>query len=333
MLNDLPTRSRSPEFYALLAMLFATAIWGFAPPIIKYTLDYIPPFSFLFYRFLIVCLVLFPFMYLELRRQSVSLREFPALAVSGLLGQTSLILIFIGLRYTSSLEVAVIGIIAPLLMVTAGHCFFNEKVNKNIKVGLIITSLGTLFLAIGPILDSNVSPTMRNSRILGNALIVIYNLIWTAYVLWSKRIRGENSPKVNQVAKFFGIPIPRKRYSSGLITGISFYVGLITMTPFYVLESMGKIGSSGGFSLLDLTAGGWLGLLYMSFLSSIVAYTLFEWSLKYLKVADTAIFSYISPIFTLPAAFLILRELPTGDILLGSIIIAIGIVVAERKKS
>ena len=331
MLNKLPGRDTSKETYALLAMLGATAIWGFAPPIIKHTLDYIPPFSFLFYRFFIVCLVLFPFLYLELRRQRVGLRDFPALVLSGLLGQASLILLFYGLNYTSSLEVAVIGIIAPLLMVGAGHYFFNDKVNKNLKIGLIITSLGTLILAIGPILDSNTPTATRNARIIGNALIVIYNLFWTAHVLWSKRLRGENSHKVNEVAKFLGIPVPRKKYSSELITGLSFYVGLVCMTPFYILESMGKLGTS-TFTILHLTTSGWVGLLYMALLSSIVAYGLFEWSLKYLKVTDTVIFSYISPIFTLPAAFLILGELPTSDIIVGSLIIALGIFVAERKK-
>lgn len=314
-----------------MAMLVATAVWGFAPPIIKYTLDYIPPFSFLFYRFLIVCILLFPFIYLELRKQRVGLGEFPALAVSGLLGQTSLILLFIGLKYTSSLEVAVIGIIAPLLMVVAGHYFFNEKVNKHIQVGLVITTIGTLILAIGPLLDTGASPVSRNYRLLGNGLIVLYNLLWTAHVLWSKRIRGENSTKVNEVARFFGIPIPRKRYSSELVTGISFYIGLLTMTPLYIMESTGNTGVS-RFNILELSTAGWLGLLYMALLSSIVAYGLFEWSLKYLKVTDTVIFSYISPVFTLPAAFFILGELPTNDIILGSIVIAAGILVAEKKK-
>ncbi len=331
MLNKLPFSDTSKETHALLAILGATAIWGFAPPIIKHTLDYIPPFSFLFYRFLIVCLAIFPFLYLELRRQNVILRDFPALALSGLLGQASLILIFYGLKYTSSLEVAVIGIIAPLLMVAAGHYFYNDKINKNLKIGLIITTLGTFILAFGPILDSNALSATKNARVLGNALIVIYNLFWTAHVLWSKRLRGENSHRVNEVAKFLGIPVPRKKYSSELITGFSFYVGLACMTPLYVLESAGKTGN-GAFSILDLGYSGWAGLLYMALFSSIVAYGLFEWSLKYLKVTDTVIFSYISPIFTLPAAFLILGELPTLDIIVGSLVIALGIFVAERKK-
>lgn len=331
MISGLPKPPKTKEFYALLAMLVATAIWGFAPPIIKYTLDFIPVFSFLFYRFLIVCVVLFPFVYLELRRQNVSLKELPALAVSGLTGQTSLVILFLGLKYTSSLEVAVIGIIAPLLMVVAGHYFFSEKVKKNIQIGLIITSVGTVILAIGPILDSNSVSASATLRIWGNILVIIYNLFWTAHVLWSKRLRGENSQALDKTAKFFGIPVPRKKYSSQLITGVSFYVGLVTMIPLYILESSGRLGGS-GFNIANLNPSGWVGLLYMAFLSSIVAYGLFEWSLKYLKVTDTVIFSYIAPIFTLPAAFFILGELPTKDLVLGSAIVALGIIVAERKK-
>jgi len=331
VINGLLKPPKTKEFYALLAMLGATAIWGFAPPIIKYTLDFIPVFSFLFYRFLIVCLVLFPFVYLELRRQRVSLRELPALAVSGFTGQTSLVILFLGLKYTSSLEVAAIGIIAPLLMVVAGHYFFSEKVKKNIQIGLIITSVGTLILAIGPILDSNSISASATLHIWGNILIIVYELFWVTHVLWSKRLRGENSHAINQTAKFFGIPIPKKKYSSQLITGVSFYVGLVTLIPLYILESSGRLGGS-GFNITDLNSSGWVGLLYMALLSSIVAYGLFEWSLKYLKVTDTVIFSYISPIFTLPAAFFILGELPTQNLILGSVIIALGIIVAERKK-
>lgn len=331
MTNGLPRTQRNPEVRALVAILVATAIWGFAPPIIKNTLDYIPPFSFLFYRFLIVCIILFPFMYLELRRHNVSLREFPALAVSGILGQSSLALLFLGLKYTSSLEVAVLGIIAPLLMVVAGHYFFNERVKKQIQIGLVIATVGTLILALGPILDLEATPSSRMESVIGNSLIVVYNLLWTGHVLWSKRIRGENSPRVDGVAKFFGIPVPRKKYSSELVTGVSFYVGLFTMIPFYILESTGRFGSS-SFSIFELNGNGWLGLLYMAILSSIVAYGLFEWSLKYLKVSDTVIFSYISPLFTLPAAFFILGELPTKDIVLGAGVVALGILVAEKKK-
>ncbi|KKT83836.1 MAG: hypothetical protein UW82_C0031G0004 [candidate division WWE3 bacterium GW2011_GWC2_44_9] len=332
-MSNLPSSPKELKQYAVPAMLIATAIWGFAPPIIKHTLDYIPPMAFLFFRFLIVCLLLLPFMYLRLRREKITLREFPVLAISGLLGQTSLILVFWGLKFTTSLEVAVIGIIAPLLMVAAGHYFYGDKVNKKIKLGLLITSIGTLILAIGPILDSNSGHGLIGYRIIGNVLIVLYNLVWTAFVLWSKRLRGENSPKLNRTAKYLGICLPTKKYESSTITTVSFYVALLTMIPLYILETSGAFGNSNTYNIASIPVLAWAGLLYMAVLSSIAAYGLFEWSLKYLKVTDTAIFSYIAPLFTLPAAFLLLGELPTKGILVGAAVVVLGIAVAEKNRS
>lgn len=330
-MNGLPKKQKTGEYYALIAMLSATAIWGIAPPIIKYTMEYIPPMAFLFYRFLIVCLILMPFVYLELRRQNLLVKDFLGLAISGILGQGCLILLFFGLEYTSSLEVAVIGIISPLLMVVAGHYYFSEKISKYVQVGLVLICLGTAILALGPILSSGVSSSAGLSKVFGNFLIILYNLAWVGHVLWTKRIRGENSSKIDTVARFFKLPVPRRRYSSQLITALSFYIGLLLIIPFYMLEANGVFGGK-SFNILDLSTSGWIGLLYMSILSSIVAYGLFEWSLKFLKVTDTVIFSYISPLFTLPAAFFILGELPTSDLLLGAGIIATGIAVAEKKK-
>jgi len=42
---------------AYLALIISAFIWGIAPPIIKYTLRFISPVQFLFYRFLIASLL------------------------------------------------------------------------------------------------------------------------------------------------------------------------------------------------------------------------------------------------------------------------------------
>lgn len=332
-MSNLPNNGNKQKTNALYGMLAATAIWGIAPPIIKSTLDSISPISFLFYRFLIVCIVLLPFMYFKLRKEKLTLKDLPILAVSGVFAQTSLLLIFYGLKFTSSLEVAFIGVIAPLLTIGAGHYFFGDDIGRNTKIGLIITSLGTAVLAIGPILDSNSFSHNTETRILGNALIVLYNLLWAIFVIWSKRLRGEKSDKITKATKLLGISLPRKNYSSSTITGVSFYVGLLTLLPLYIIEASGSMGSSNVFSILDLPYKAWAGIMYMALLSSVIAYGLFEWSLKFLKISDTVIFSYIAPIFTLPAAYLLLSEIPSGSVLIGSFVIVCGIVVAERKPS
>ena len=82
---------------AYLALLAAAAIWGIAPPLIKYTLNFISPTTFLFYRFLIASVILLP---LLIYRLAISRLRFtsPYLLV-GLIGTPlNLFLLFEGLK-------------------------------------------------------------------------------------------------------------------------------------------------------------------------------------------------------------------------------------------
>jgi drug/metabolite transporter (DMT)-like permease len=69
----------------------------------------------------------------------------------------------------------------------------------------------------------------------------------------------------------------------------------------------------------------------MALASSIIAYFLFEWSLKRISVTDSAVISYIGPLFAIPSAFIILGEIPTEINIIGGSIIAVGIFIAEYK--
>ncbi|OGC46787.1 hypothetical protein A2793_02895 [candidate division WWE3 bacterium RIFCSPHIGHO2_01_FULL_38_45] len=60
---------------------------------------------------------------------------------------------------------------------------------------------------------------------------------------------------------------------------------------------------------------------------------LFDWALNTHSMGDTAIYSYLAPIFTLPFAYVMLSEIPTKFALIGSAIIALGVIIAEHKKS
>lgn len=71
----------------------------------------------------------------------------------------------------------------------------------------------------------------------------------------------------------------------------------------------------------------------MALLSSIAAYLGFEWALHHVTVRDSSIFGYLQPVLTVPAAFLLLSEVPTTAAVVSAAIIGLGVVVAEAKKS
>jgi len=161
-------------------------------------------------------------------------------------------------------------------------------------------------------------------------LIFLYNITWVIFIIWSKMSMGERSPLLKKTLSFIHLKPMTKEYPPTLITSISMFVGLITVTPLVLLEILGVFGPIQYFNIMDMGAKGFSGLLYMSLLSSIAAYVIYQKALKYVNVSDTAFFGYLSPIFTLPIAYLLLNEIPNIFVITGAIFIAIGIYIAGK---
>jgi len=316
---------------AYVALTGATILWGAANPIIKLTLGYIPPITFLFLRFLIACIILLPYVLYETQKTKIDKRDYLNIFLFGLFSQTSLILIFVGLEYTTVVESSIIGILGSILTVAAGHYFYKDNVNKGVKVGLLIASLGTLFVIIEPLFTGNIHNTSLVERTFGNFLVFLYNITWVIFIVWSKFSMGEErSSLLKKALSFIQLKPMKKEYSSTFLTALSLYVGLATVTPLAFLENTGYIGNNPPFDIFSIKPIGIIGLLYMAICSSIIAYMLYQWSLKYVKVSDTAFFGYLAPILTLPFSYVILGELPTKSMVIGAIIIGIGVYISGK---
>ncbi len=320
-------------YLAYLALLVTTIIWAAAVPIIKLTLQYIPVYTFLFYRFLIVCLVLLPIILIELKKNPIDKRDYLNLILLGISAQASLVFVFEGLKYTSSLDTAVIGIMAPILSVAAGHYFFKEKVNRGVKIGVILATLGTFVVILEPLFANHSGSGDAASRLWGNFLILAYNIFFLFYIIWSKISLGQNSALLKKTLSFINLKPFKKTYSAFMLTAITFYVAFACFIPLALLEKAGVIGNGVYFDPGTLPLTPILGVIYMALLSSIVAYVLFQWALRTASVGDTAIYSYLGPIFTVPFAYILLAEKPTPFMYIGSFIIAVGVIIAERKKA
>ncbi len=314
--------------YAQLALLIANFIWGAAGPVIKLTLEYIPPFTFLFLRFLLVGIILLPYAVYKLHREPVDRKDIFNFVLLGLFSQSSIALVFVALKYTTVLDYTIISVLGSVLSVYAGHYFYKEKVSRQMTIGLIIASIGTLFIIMEPAFADNASNIAISSRIFGNALGLIYGLAWLIYVIWSKFSMGERSKILKKSLSFVHIKPMVRKYSPSLIVTLSFYVGIVTLLPFAVLERMSTNGYP-NFDLFALNPTAVFGLLFMVIFSSIIAYMLSQWAFEYAKVADTAIYSYLSTIFTFPFAFWLLGEVPNKYMLVGAAFIALGVILAE----
>lgn len=74
------------------------------------------------------------------------------------------------------------------------------------------------------------------------------------------------------------------------------------------------------------------GILFMSLFSGIFAYVLYQFALKRMEAGDSSLFTYLSPVFGIPFAYLLLGEQFSYLTFAGAILIAYGIYRAERKR-
>lgn len=323
---------KNNHFLAYSALTTVTLLWSLAGPVIKYTLAEIPPMHFLFFRLLIVCIILLPATIIQLKRKPFRHEEIPTLIALGLLSQSCLALTFLGYKFTTVLDAAIISLISPLLSVAAGHIYYNEEMSKKTKIGIILATIGTIGIVIEPLLTNGAPLKTKELRVLGNLLILTATISFLLYTVWSKYAEGAKSKKMKNIFHFFHLHKMKHRRSPLEITFITFYIGLATTIPLVILENRGFFGPI-DFSLAAISTETILGILYMAVFASIAANTLFEWSLRIASIADTAFFNYLSPVFTLPFAYLLLGETPTKANYIGAGIIAAGVLIAEHKKN
>ena len=75
-----------------------------------------------------------------------------------------------------------------------------------------------------------------------------------------------------------------------------------------------------------------LGVWYMALISGTLAYALWIRGQKSIEISEAGVFAYLVPIFAAPLAVLWLGETITTPFIIGSVVVAIGVYIAETKK-
>lgn len=307
-------------------LIIATIIWAFAPALVKLSLNDIDPYYFLFMRFLIVSVLCLPFILLVFTKKKYSYYDYKNIIIYSLSGQVSLLLYFKGLDLTTSTDTIILSLIGPLFTIAAGHYFYREKLNLRKEIGIFISFIGAILVVIEPLISST-NGTAKD-RFTGNLLVFFSTVIGTFWVVYSKFLFGKNSIKFISFVKKFGLKLHKKKYSDIDFNIASFYVAFIFMIPFYLANF-----DTYNTTTLNLNPVSMGVILYMAIFSSIIAYILYIKAQKELEVTEVSLLAYISPIFSLPASFIILKEIPTFSALIGLCVIFAGIIVAETRKS
>ncbi|OGG14643.1 hypothetical protein A2773_02550 [Candidatus Gottesmanbacteria bacterium RIFCSPHIGHO2_01_FULL_39_10] len=289
---------RKPHNKAILALITANLIWGAASPIFKLSLENISPFLLAFIRFLGAALILLPFAFSKL---NINKRDIPKLVLLSLFGITlNISFFFLGLKLSPSINAPIIASSGPVLLYIFSIFILKEKTHPKVLVGLLVSLLGVLIIVGQPIIENGF-----NVAIIGNLFFLLATVGTVGHAIVSKSILD--------------------RYEAVTITFWSFIIGSITFLPFAFIE----IVNYNPLPALDYR--GILGIIFGIFLSSALAYLLYEWGIKKIEAQEVGIFTYIDPVIAIMIAVPLLGEVVTTIFLLGSILIFLGIAIAEGR--
>ncbi len=283
---------------ACLALILSAFIWGIAPPIIKYTLQFISPIPFLFYRFLIASMIMAIPTILRIKKIKPTKKDWLAYLFLGFLcTPLNLLLLFLGINKTSAIDASLISITAPIFVAIGGVAFLKERVTKKELLGLTIAVIGTFLTIFQPLFESK---SNFSANLEGNFLVFLGTLVWVLFILLAKKYR---------------------HLDPFILSSLSFVIGLAVFIPL-ALPSLTT-------HYLLLTTNAIWGILFMAVFSSIIAYFTHFYGLSKIEASEAEIFTYLQPIFTIPIAILFLNERISVPFLTGVFFIILGVSISE----
>lgn len=284
-----------------MALLTTAGVWGIAPPIIKYSLGFVSPLSFLFYRFLIVSLIFAIPLLIKLKKLKPGPRDCFLYLALGFIGTPlTLLFYFFGVEKTAAINASIISIFTPILIILGGVIFLNEKVTKKEKLGIALILLGASLGVIEPLFKTGVS---LSGKMLGNILVLAGSITWATFSLL------------------------RRKYADSLdsfvLTASSFAAGLAVVSPLAARSS-----------LFPVHPQAIPGILYMAIFGSVIAYFTYIYGFSKIEASEATLFTYLEPIFAIPVSIFFLKERTSFLFAVGALLILWGVIVSElRAKS
>ena len=263
---------------ALLALM--TLIWGVNYIVIKAALEVFSPLSFNAVRFALAAVSVGAIAWVAgLRRPSA--RDLVRLGLLGVLGNTCYQLSYIeGMARTRAGNAALIMAAVPVLTAVASHLLGHERLRWRDVAGLSLSSAGIAVLVAGSGADVALRGTMA-----GDLLMLLAVVLWTAYTIASKPLVDSLGPTA----------------TTAWTMGLGAIPLLVICAPAALRQHWDQV-----------TPAAWLGAVFSSLGSLVLAYLIWYRGVARLGATRTAFYSNFSPVVTLVAAWPLLGEIQTA---------------------
>lgn len=203
------------------------------------------------------------------------------------------------MNFTTTTNTSLIVCSCPLFATLLVRMFYKSaRINTLQLLGSLLAFVGMGVVVLNGRFVLHLSPV-------GDALAFTACICWAVYSLLMKMVS--------------------ERYSAAFITRKVFFYGVLTITPYYIVEP----GMPAMEIFLKPAVIG--NLLFLGCLASMVCFLTWNWCISKLGAVKATNWVYFNPITTMMAASLILGERITVYFLLGAACILAGMYLAERR--
>ncbi len=224
--------------------------------------------------------------------------DLPRLLALGICGITANQMLFLhGIHLAPVLDGALLYALTPAMVLIAAVLWLGERASA-----LKVTGVGVALVGVVVVLSPH-GLSLQSTSLRGDLYLFCAVLAWSAYTLLGK-------------------PILR-RYPPLTVITWSFGFGAATVLPL----------APGVLLHLDYRSpgvGGWLGLVYLSAVTSGVAFTLWYWALQRLQASEVAVFTNLQPPLTAALEWACYGSLPGWQTAVGGVLVLGGVALAQR---
>ncbi|MNO13573.1 aromatic amino acid exporter [compost metagenome] len=271
--------------FLILANLFWAGNYVFG----KYVVAEMTPLQMVFSRWLIAVCLLFPIAHFVERPQWKNVwKHWPILLLMAVLGVAGYnFLLYEALQYTTSLNAALVNAINPALIVLFSALLLKEKFSALGGVGLLLSLLGVLLV----LTNGQLQRIFQLEYNIGDLLMLLAILVWTAYSILGRRIKG-----LPPIAS----------------TAVSAMLALILIFPFVLTSGIP----------FPLSKEATIGILYIGIFPSVGSFIFWNASIREIGASRAGIYLNLITVFTAIISILLGKPITLPQVLGGLLVFA-----------